>query len=40
VIAYERSCENVTGPITRTISRAGLRAVRDGLDAAGRDVFD
>ncbi|MFF4834000.1 ketol-acid reductoisomerase [Streptomyces sp. NPDC001315] len=40
VTAYERSCENVTGPIARTISRAGLRAVRDGLDLAGRDVFD
>ncbi|WP_217240821.1 ketol-acid reductoisomerase [Streptomyces sp. AC555_RSS877] len=40
VTAYERSCENVTGPIARTISQAGLRAVRDGLDAAGRDVFD
>ncbi|WP_240797251.1 hypothetical protein [Streptomyces sp. F001] len=25
VTAYERSCENVTGPIARTISRAGLR---------------
>ncbi|WP_367325125.1 ketol-acid reductoisomerase [Streptomyces sp. HUAS ZL42] len=40
VTAYERSCENVTGPIARTISRAGLRAVREGLDPAGRDVFD
>jgi ketol-acid reductoisomerase len=40
VTAYERSCENVTGPIARTISRSGLRAVRDGLDSAGRDVFD
>lgn len=40
VTAYERSCENVTGPIARIISRAGLRAVRESLDAAGRDVFD
>ncbi|MEU0587949.1 ketol-acid reductoisomerase [Streptomyces sp. NPDC006132] len=40
VTAYERSCENVTGPIARTISRAGLRAVREHLDTAGRDVFD
>ncbi|MFF7289372.1 ketol-acid reductoisomerase [Streptomyces griseorubiginosus] len=40
VTAYERSCENVTGPIARTISRSGLRAVREGLDAGGRDVFD
>ncbi|MCL8011194.1 ketol-acid reductoisomerase [Streptomyces sp. AS02] len=40
VTAYERTCENVTGPIARTISRAGLRAVREGLDPDGRDVFD
>lgn len=40
VTAYERSCENVTGPIARTISRSGLRAVRDSLDPAGQDVFD
>jgi ketol-acid reductoisomerase len=38
--AYERSCENVTGPIARTISADGLAAVRDRLDPAGRDVFD
>ncbi|MHC3468009.1 ketol-acid reductoisomerase [Streptomyces sp. 7R007] len=40
VTAYERACENITGPIARTISRAGLRAVRDTLDPAARDVFD
>lgn len=40
VEAYERSCENVTGPIARTISSDGLAAVREQLDAAGRDVFD
>ncbi|MEU0687888.1 ketol-acid reductoisomerase [Streptomyces uncialis] len=40
VTAYERSCENITGPLARTISRDGLRAVRDGLDPAGRDAFD
>ncbi|MEI5520156.1 ketol-acid reductoisomerase [Streptomyces brasiliscabiei] len=40
VTAYERSCGNVTGPIARTISRSGLRAVREGLDPTGRDVFD
>ncbi|MDQ0758396.1 ketol-acid reductoisomerase [Streptomyces canus] len=40
VTAYERSCENVTGPIARTISRSGLRAVRDGLSPSGREVFD
>ena len=40
VTAYERSCENVTGPIARTISRSGLRAVREGLTPSARDVFD
>ncbi|MFJ5263394.1 ketol-acid reductoisomerase [Streptomyces sp. NPDC088387] len=40
ITAYERSCENVTGPIARTISRAGLLAVREELDAPGRDIFD
>ncbi|WP_328869398.1 ketol-acid reductoisomerase [Streptomyces sp. NBC_00287] len=40
VSAYEKSCENVTGPIARTISRAGLRAVREDLDADGREIFD
>ncbi|MGW3649635.1 ketol-acid reductoisomerase [Streptomyces sp. NPDC000878] len=38
--AYEKSCENVTGPIARTISHEGIRAVREGLDPAGRDTFD
>ncbi|MDT0485991.1 ketol-acid reductoisomerase [Streptomyces doebereineriae] len=38
--AYERSCENVTGPIARTISHSGLRAVRDGLSPSGRETFD
>ncbi|MFJ9626982.1 ketol-acid reductoisomerase [Streptomyces sp. NPDC101175] len=40
VTAYERSCENVTGPIARTVSHTGLRAVRQELDPAGREVFD
>ncbi|WP_406438260.1 ketol-acid reductoisomerase [Streptomyces sp. NBC_01613] len=40
VTAYEKACENITGPISRTISHTGLRAVREGLDVAGRDVFD
>ncbi|PWI13658.1 ketol-acid reductoisomerase [Streptomyces sp. Act143] len=40
VTAYERSCENVTGPVARTISRSGLKAVRDGLAPSARDVFD
>lgn len=38
--AYEKSCENVTGPIARTISHAGIRAVREGLALADRDTFD
>jgi ketol-acid reductoisomerase len=40
VTAYERSCENVTGPIARLISSDGLRAVRDHLDPAARATFD
>ncbi|MEV6104347.1 ketol-acid reductoisomerase [Streptomyces sp. NPDC051940] len=40
VTAYERSCENITGPVARTVSRDGLRAVRETLPAAGREVFD
>ncbi|MEV0618946.1 hypothetical protein AB0I81_36900 [Nonomuraea sp. NPDC050404] len=40
VTAYERSCENITGPIARTISRSGLAAVREHLDAGGRATFD
>jgi ketol-acid reductoisomerase len=40
VTAYERSCENVTGPIARIISRSGLRAVRDDLPADRRPEFD
>ncbi|MFI6921365.1 hypothetical protein ACIBIZ_15525 [Nonomuraea spiralis] len=40
VTAYERSCENITGPIARTISADGLRAVRERLDPDGRDTFD
>jgi ketol-acid reductoisomerase len=40
VTAYERSCENITGPIARTISGEGLRAVRENLAPPGRAVFD
>ncbi|RII08047.1 Ketol-acid reductoisomerase [Streptomyces sp. YIM 130001] len=40
VTAYRRSCETVTGPVARTISREGLLAVREHLDDVGRDVFD
>ncbi|UED84042.1 ketol-acid reductoisomerase [Streptomyces profundus] len=40
ITAYERSCENVTGPIARTVSRDGLRAVRQRLSPADQAVFD
>ncbi|SOD64249.1 ketol-acid reductoisomerase [Streptomyces zhaozhouensis] len=40
VTAYARSCEVVTGPLARAISRVGLDGVRDGLDPAGREEFD
>lgn len=38
VTAYERSCENVTGPISATISRDGLDAVRAACPDRG--AFD
>lgn len=38
VTAYERSCENVTGPISATISRDGLAAVR--TLSGDTDAFD
>jgi ketol-acid reductoisomerase len=38
--AFARSSAAVTGPIREAISRDGLRAVRDGLDDAGRAAFD
>jgi ketol-acid reductoisomerase len=38
--AFERTCENVTGPIRRTISTAGLLAVRAALGAGERATFD
>jgi ketol-acid reductoisomerase len=40
ITAYERSTESITGPIARTISDAGLPAVRAALTDDGRDVFD
>ncbi|MFG1815611.1 ketol-acid reductoisomerase [Kribbella sp. NPDC049174] len=40
VTAYERSTESITGPIARTISAAGLPAVRAALTGDGRDLFD
>ena len=38
-----RSCnsaESITGPISKTISKRGIRAVYDGLDAAGKAEFE
>ncbi|TCO13115.1 ketol-acid reductoisomerase [Kribbella steppae] len=40
VTAYERSTESITGPIARTISAAGLPAVRAALTDDDRDLFD
>ncbi|MEI8408397.1 MULTISPECIES: ketol-acid reductoisomerase [unclassified Kribbella] len=40
VTAYERSTESITGPIARTISDAGLPAVRAALTDDGRELFD
>ncbi|MFC9689687.1 ketol-acid reductoisomerase [Kribbella sp. NPDC056951] len=40
VTAYERSTEAVTGPIARTISAAGLPAVRAALSGADQELFD
>ncbi|MFE4665013.1 ketol-acid reductoisomerase [Streptomyces sp. NPDC056716] len=40
ITAYERSCENVTGPIAHAISRDGLRAVRRQLPPADQEIFD
>lgn len=37
--AFRHSCESLTGPISRTISSAGLIGVLDKLDAEGRRVF-
>ena len=38
--AFIDSVENVTGPISKTISHHGIKAVYDGLDAAGKQVFE
>jgi ketol-acid reductoisomerase len=32
--------ENITGPISRTISHLGIKAVYDQLDPAGREIFE
>ena len=38
--AFVRSVESITGPISRTISTQGMKAVYEGLDAAGKKVFE
>jgi ketol-acid reductoisomerase len=38
--AFLNSCESVTGPISSTISKQGILAVYEGLDAAGKKVFE
>ena len=37
--AFDRACESLTGPIRETISREGLVAVDEALDAEGRREF-
>jgi ketol-acid reductoisomerase len=38
--AFLNSCESVTGPISKTISKQGMLALYEGLDAAGKKVFE
>ncbi|MGW8288175.1 MAG: ketol-acid reductoisomerase, partial [Desulfobulbales bacterium] len=38
--AFIDSVENVTGPLSRTISRDGILAVYEQLDADGKDIFE
>ncbi|MFI5308163.1 MAG: ketol-acid reductoisomerase [Polyangiales bacterium] len=38
--AFLNSCESVTGPISRTISKHGILAVYEQLDAAGKKTFE
>ena len=38
--AFLSSAESITGPINKIISKRGIRAVYDGLDAAGKAEFD
>jgi ketol-acid reductoisomerase len=39
-LAFIDSVENVTGPLSRTISRDGILAVYEQLDADGKEVFE
>ena len=38
--AFARAVECITGPISKTISTQGMKAVYEGLDAAGKKVFE
>jgi ketol-acid reductoisomerase len=38
--AFLNSAESITGPISRTISKQGILAVYEGLDAAGKAQFE
>jgi ketol-acid reductoisomerase len=38
--AFLNSAESITGPISKTISRRGILAVYEGLDAAGKAEFE
>eukprot|EP00186_Timspurckia_oligopyrenoides_P004870 CAMPEP_0182445904 /NCGR_PEP_ID=MMETSP1172-20130603/3855_1 /TAXON_ID=708627 /ORGANISM="Timspurckia oligopyrenoides, Strain CCMP3278" /LENGTH=566 /DNA_ID=CAMNT_0024641741 /DNA_START=57 /DNA_END=1757 /DNA_ORIENTATION=+ len=38
--AFKRSVEAITGPITNTISKKGIKAVYDGLSAEDQKVFE
>jgi ketol-acid reductoisomerase len=38
--AFLNSAESITGPISKTISKRGIRAVYDGLDAGGKKEFE
>ena len=38
--AFRNSVESITGPITRIISREGMPAVYEALDAAGKKEFE
>jgi ketol-acid reductoisomerase len=38
--AFLRSCESITGPISSTISKRGILAVYEGLDAKGKAEFE
>ncbi len=39
-LAFEQSCESITGPISRMISKQGLIAVYEALDDDERQIFE